>query len=167
MDIGVLYAVSVSLMMTHSLLLSITLEQRPYFSIVNREGCNSCTPLYLRNGLEFFMRFSPTGRGVQAHFFWCLRCRKIISHAHTNSKQGSHDTNEMLANFQGKPPFLRSRNTVGLMQTLSYVWVSNRSKMAACNRKWIWNNIFQLVYMIAKKFQRSYPRFRGQETRRD
>jgi len=77
-------------------------------------------------------------------------------------------TNEKSANFQRKPPFLRSRNTAGLVRTLSYVRVSNISKMAACNRKWIWNNIyFSFVYMIATKFQRLYLCFRRQATQLD
>jgi len=113
--------------------------------------------------MDIFMRFSPIGRGVQAHFFICLMCRKIISHVHKNSKWrptdrmllGLYGTNEISANFQWKSPFLRSRNTVELVWTLSHVCVSGKSEMAACNRKWHTEyRKSQLVYMIATKFQR-------------
>jgi len=41
-----------------------------------------------------------------------------------------------------EPPLLWSRNTVGLVPILSHIGVSNIPKMAACNRKWLWNNVF-------------------------
>jgi len=55
---------------------------------------------------------------------------------------------------QGKLPFFRSRNTIGLVRILSHVTVSNISKMAACNRKWIWNidRLSQLLYIKVTKF---------------
>jgi len=52
----------------------------------------------------------------------------------------------MLANFQVKPLFLRSRNTVGLVRILYYVRVSNISNMAACYRRWIGNNAYLSLY---------------------
>jgi len=60
----------------------------------------------------------------------------------------SHDANEISANLQGKLPFLRSRNTVELVRTLSNVRVSNISKMAAGNRKWVWNNVYLSWYVL-------------------
>ena len=62
--------------------------------------------------------------------------------------------------------FSRSGNTKRLVGILSNVWARRKSKMAAINRKYIGNNV-QLVYMIAKKFQRLYPCFQDRATRLD
>jgi len=70
------------------IMLSLTLEQWLDICNINRKG-QSCTPLYLRNGLKFFMRFSPTGRGARANFYWCLRCRQIITHAQNKFKMAA------------------------------------------------------------------------------
>jgi len=107
-------------------------------------------PLYLWNW-NFVMRFSPTGRGAQAHYLRCLRCRMFkprpqiykMAAYRPDVKLGSHDTNEMSANFQRKPPFLRSSKTVGLVRT------------SAC------------IYMIATKIQRLYLCFGCQTTQMD
>jgi len=133
----------------------------------------SCTPCISGTDWNFLMRFSPTGRGARANFLWCFRCRQIISHAHKNSNWrltdrmylGSRDTDGISANFDGKPPFLRSRNTVVLVRTLQRQ--GNIRKMAAYSRKWIWNDISQLVCEIATKLQRLYLCFRCQATRLD
>ena len=57
-----------------------------------------------------------------------------------------------------------SGNTERLVARLSDVRVCRKSKMAVINRKRTGNNVFQLAYKIAKKFQRLYPCFQGQAT---
>jgi len=58
-----------------------------------------------------------------------------------------------ISELPGETPFLLSRNTVGLVWTPSYARVSNISKMAACNRKYMEWRLSQLVREIATKFQ--------------
>jgi len=64
----------------------LTLERRPDICNVNRGRLRSCTPYISGTDWNLLIRLSPTGRGARAHFLWCLRCRQIISHAHTHSK---------------------------------------------------------------------------------
>jgi len=45
---------------------------------------------------------------------------------------------------------LRQHNWIDL--NTACVGVSEQSKMAVCNWKWLWNNVYLSLYMIASKF---------------
>jgi len=45
---------------------------------------------------------------------------------------------------------------LGLMRTLFYVRVSNISKMAACRRKSIWNNVYLSLYARQQQNSNGY-----------
>jgi len=130
-----------------TLVLVMHLVQRPDNRNVNRGGAPPVSPEWI---------------GILSTFLVGLKCRQITSHAKTNSKWwhtdrmqlAAHDTNEISANFQRKP-HLRSKNTVGLVRTLSYVRVSNISKMAACNRKWIWNTYISACIHVSNEIPTS------------
>jgi len=137
---------------------TLTQNQQPELCNLNcRAGdVKAAARLYLRNELEFFMRFSPTGRGGNPSTFLVVplvsynyrpRPQKFKMAAYRQDVAMISRYEWDISKLSGKSPFLRSRNTVGLVWTLSHVKVSNLSKMTACNRKWIWNNVYLSLYI--------------------
>jgi len=62
-----------------------------------------------------------------------------------------------ICELPGKPPFLKNRNKVGLVRTLSYVMMSNISKMAAITGSGYGKMyISTCIYMIAAKLLKIY-----------
>jgi len=53
-------------------------------------------------------------------------------------------------NFNGIRIFFGSKNRVGQILVLSNVRVSEKSTMVACNRKWIWNYVYNALTRVIK-----------------